>query len=490
MTNPINILSSLDDHSEYTDKIKETLDILPSLMQKLPFQTFNKYFVYHFDHEAVFKNWQPTRFQNTLEGIWERNYKSCVLAPRSHLKTSTVLNYILNKVYIRRHPLEINYYHLNESVASEKFSKLLHIIENNPILGASFHPEKARKWSQKGIELYDGTIIKPLSYGQGVRGKHPHMIVLDDVIDTSVIYSDLKNRKSIEKFYTDIYPMITKLDSTKKIIVIGTAQRKDDLYHSLPNDFVFKSFQAVLSDAKKEVLSPELFSYDSLMKLKGNISFKYGERFWLKEYMNIPFEAMGLIIKPEWIKEYYQLPQNLTIFQGWDLAVGKDLDKGDWTVCVTIGIEYPSDNQNKLRIYVLDVYKERIDFGSRLNAIQTQHAKWKPNIIGIEDVAFQYDTIQTLTQQTALPIQGVKPLTNKIQSFRAELAPYFENSQIYIKPEMLDFKNELLSLPSGQFDDQADALKIAIKASLEAKGETIIMPMDNMITAGWLDRTW
>lgn len=469
---------------DYAEKISEVLTVLPSLVKKISLQEFNKFLVYNFDQEAKIKKWQPTNFQNILEDIWDSNIKSCVLAPRSHLKTSTVLSYLIKKVYTRQYPLEINYYHLTGNAAGEKFAKLLRTIENNPLLAAAFRPEKAKQWTKNAIELEDGTLIKPLSFQQGVRGKHPHIIVLDDVIDASVVYSEVKNKKAIEKFYADIYPMITKVDEGKKIIVIGTAQRKDDLYHMLPSDFAFKTFQAVLSDEKKEILSPELFTYEELMKLKADISFRFGERFWLKEYMNMPFEAMGLIIKPEWIKEYYQTPTNLTIFQGWDLAVGRDLEKGDWTVCITIGVEY----KERIKIYILDIFRERINFGSRLNEIQKQYNKWKPSSIGIEDVAFQYDTIQTLQQATMLPILGVKPIINKVQSFQAELAPYFENGQIYIKPEMSDFRTELLSLPIGQYDDQADALKIAIKAALLQPATSFIMGTGGMITAGWLDR--
>lgn len=460
--------------------ITQSMNFLPSIVNELPLAAFVNLFVYRFDEEALIKSWQSTQFQNTLENIWEQNAKSCVLAPREHLKTSTVLYYLLKKIYTRNHPLEIDYYHLSGSLAEEKFHKLIRIIESNPFLRVNMKPEKAKIWSGKGIELFDGTVIKPLSYQQGVRGKHPHIIVLDDVIDPTVMYSDTKNRKSIEKFYEDIYPMISKQDKEKKIIVIGTVQRKDDLYHSLPEDFRQYTFQAITNKEQQNVLSPELFTFDELMKLKQNISQKFGEKFWDKEYMNMPFEAMGMIIKPEWIQTFSQRPEKLNIYQGWDLAVGKDLDKGDWTVCVTIGIV----EENPIKIYILDVYRDRIDFGARIIKIKEKYQEWHPFIIGIEEVTFQYDTIQYLKQQNyTLPIQGVKAITNKIQSFQVELAPYFENRQIFLPYQQESLKQELLSLPVGQFDDQADALKIAIKAAnLQPRGGyTIIGGFGNPI---------
>jgi predicted phage terminase large subunit-like protein len=175
--------------------------------------------------------------------------------------------------------------------------------------------------------------------------------------------------------------------------------------------------------------------------------------------------AQGLIFKAEDIRYYATPPKNLTKFQGWDLAVGKDLEKGDWTVCVTIGVD--SSDKDKVKVYILDIYRARISFGERLRMIGKKFNEFKPQVVGIEEVAFQYDTIQALKDSTLMPILGVKALTNKIQSFQTELAPYFENGQIYIREDMKEFVNELLAIPASEYDDQADALKIAIKTALQ-----------------------
>ncbi len=456
--------------------IKLLIENTKQVVEQMSLADFISCYIYDYDPEAQTRSWRTTQFQNTLEQIWETNRKSCTLAPREHLKTSTVLAYLIKKIYTRKFPLEINYYHLTEDLAIEKFRKLKRVVENNPLLSGNFLIDEKINWKEDLIQLRDGTVIQPMSYKEGSVGKHPHIIVLDDIIDRTVIYSDTQNQKSIDKFYSDIYPQISKVEQDKQIIVIGTAQRKDDLYHSLPGDFVFNVFRAVISDDKQEVLSPELFSYGDLMKIKKDISEKNGERYWLKEYQNSPFEALGLIIRPEWIKRYHQLPtfvnkdgEEVEIktekFQGWDLSVGKDVEKGDWTVGITIAVDRSGD---KPKIYCRDLRRERINFGQRLTAIVEEFNKHKPLLIGVEDVAFQYDTVQTLKEKTLLPIRSIKAIKNKIESFQTELSPYFENSQIYIPygEEWDQFVNELLSLPAGEFDDRADALKIAIKTAL------------------------
>lgn len=451
-----------------------------SLSEHMELSAFSQNFVYDYDSEADLKGWKPISFQDTLESIWEDNIKSCVLAPREHLKTSTALNWIIKKVFTRKYPIEINYYHLSDELAAEKFRKLQRIVESNLILSSSFDIARAKSWSEQKIELSDGTIIQPLSYQQGVVGKHPHIIILDDVIDRRVIYSDQLNQKAIDKFYSDIYPMISKFDQDKRIIVIGTAQRKDDLYHKLPKDFHFEVFKAVIDEESQQVLCPELFSYSDLMKIKTDISSKHGEKYWLKEYMNTPFEAMGLIIKPDWIKRYSKLPEkrvnsngeeeiiNYETYTGWDLSVGKDIEKGDWTVGMTIKIDRGGD---KVKIYLHSYRRGRWDFGTRLKMVVDDFGDNTPQIIGIEEVAFQYDTVKTLQDQTMLPVRGVKAIHNKTESFQVELSPYFENLQVYI-PEGDEWDivvQELLALPVGEFDDIGDALKIAIKTALLQK---------------------
>lgn len=424
-----------------------------------------------YDPEAVNKKWNLVPLQDTYFDIWENNPKSCTKAPREHLKTTSVVQYLIKKIFERKYPLEINYFHLNADIAKEKLRKLQQAIERNPIFREDFKIDEARSWKDGELRLADGTQVQSNGFLSGAVGKHPHIIVLDDVIDQEVIYSDVKNDKAIRKFYSDIYPMITNAGEDKKIIIIGTAQREDDLYEKLPTDFANKTFDIILNEENQEVLEPALFTWEQVMKVKKDMSEMYGERFFDKEYRNRPFSAMGMIIDPSWIKYYDEINENeLQIYQGWDLGVGKDVDKGDWTAGATVGIKKIED---KINIYILEIYRARIPFGQRLNAIVDMASKYNPLAIGVENNVFQYDTVQTLQKQTNLPIHGIKTVTNKVQKFRSELAPHFENGKVYIKRDMIDLRKELLSLPVGVNDDMCDSITLAISTSSQFGGEVL-----------------
>lgn len=451
---------------QYLQKNSDEIDVLLQNVTLastgLTLSQFQQLYVDDYDLEAQQKHWRQVPLQDTYAQIWDNNQKSVTQAPREHLKTTTALTYIIKKLFERQFPLEVDYFHLNKDIAIEKIRKLQLIIERNPILSMQFQLDKAKNWKDGEIRLLDGTTIKAMGWMEGAVGKHPHIIILDDVIDISVVYSDVKNEKAIRKFYSEIYPMITKLTPEKRIIVIGTAQREDDLYAKLPADFVRNTYQAFLDGDETKQLEPALFSVEELLKIKSDISKEFGEKFWLKEYMNVPFSAMGMIIKPTWIRTYAQAPKTVKIFQAWDLSVGKKIEEGDWTAGCTIGTTVVDQ---LLLIYVLDIMRARIPFAERLKAIVSYANKWNPLKIAVEDNTFQYDTVQTLKRQTNLPIVGVTAIKNKIERFQTELAPHFENGKVLIGADMVDLKQELLALPAGKFDDMSDALTTAIKVS-------------------------
>lgn len=150
----MNDFAYLLDQNERNEAIKKHGPALTALVaqvasasEHMELSAFSQNFVYDYDSEADLKGWKPTAFQNVLESVWENNIKSCVLAPREHLKTSTALNWIIKKVFTRKYPIEINYYHLSDELAAEKFRKLQRIVESNLILSSSFDIANARSWS-------------------------------------------------------------------------------------------------------------------------------------------------------------------------------------------------------------------------------------------------------------------------------------------------------------------------------------------------------
>lgn len=385
-----------------------------------------------------------------------------IKAPRSHLKTFFFFEARALQLCKFNKDIEIRYFTGSDSIAVEKldhikqFAKLPYF--QDLLKGAEINNRTELKFSGNQRIYVQG-------FGSKLRGGHPDYLILDDVIDSQVIYSDEQNKKSKERLAAEILPMA---EARTQISIIGTLQREDDLYsvnwaevlEDKARHWISKSYDAIVDEEKKLTLFPEKWGWDALMAKKKEITLLAGEKWFEKEYRNRAVNLIGEIIKTEWRKFYDVLPTGLTILQGWDLSVGKDPDKGDWTACITFGYD------NQRNIYILDVFRARIDFSKRLKAVCNLAAIHKPHKIKVEENVFQADTVQVLKSQTALPITGVKTTVNKVQKFNEMLVPLFENGKVFFKrgdPMQELFWRELCSLPRGAFDDMADCFCIGLK---------------------------
>ena len=420
----------------------------------LPF--FIREEIYKYDKRAQEEHWRLGKLHSEWNDIINQHQNIIIKAPRDHLKTFFFSeSYPLRRLRYNSED-EIQLFSKTDKLAVRILDRIKKRIEKNPNLqylggkGADF-------WSKTEIRCSNGATMYAQGFWSSIRGGHPKLIILDDVIDSQVIYSDEQNEKAKERLASEILPMA---EPDTQIIIVGTLQREDDIYSVKGENFFNKTYDAIVDEKNHITLFPEKWDWERLMKRKAEITELKGEKWFLKEYRNMPVRLIGEIIKREWIQFYDEAPEGLSVYQGWDLSVGKDPEKGDYTACITIGID------EKDNIYVLDVYRDRIDFPTRLRKVVEFAQRWKPKRIGIESNTFQADSVQVLKSNTNLPIEGIKTTENKIRKFNEELAPLFENGKVFFRrgDSMQEvFINELLSLPRGEFDEMCDGLCIAIK---------------------------
>ena len=384
-----------------------------------------------------------------------------IKAPRFHLKTFFFFE--ANALNICRHNagVEIQYFTGSDDLAIKKLGNIREYAQLPYFIKML---EGADVNNKSSITFNNGSSIYVQGYGSRVRGGHPDWIILDDVIDSQVLYSEEANKKSKERLASEILPMAGK---HTKIIIIGTLQKDNDLYSidwgsSLSRKSINKAYDAITDEEKHLTLFPEVWDWDSLMAKKDDVVKASGLQWFNKEYRNMPTNLLGEIIKPEWKQTYTELPSDIVKTTGWDLAVGKDIESGDYTAKVTIGYQKATGN-----IYIIDVYRARIDFGNRIRQMIDQGRREKPYKIQVEDNTFQADTVQQAKRNAPdLTIRGIKTTTNKVEKFVETLEPLFENKKVFLKEgdSMQEtFWEELCSLPRGAHDDMADALCIALK---------------------------
>jgi predicted phage terminase large subunit-like protein len=422
------------------------------------------------NEKATRQGWKVGKLHEEWNEHWHTYQCLRIIAPRDHLK-SFFWSEALALRWAKENPDgQIQIYRKTEKLGIQtldrikKWSKIPYFrdLRNKSVLD-----NKTQLRFGNGSEIFVG------GYGTAGRGGHPQLIILDDVIDTDVIYSDEQNQKSKERFASEILPMA---EPDTRIVMIGTVQREDDLYsidlssieEEGADDGLFAhhwgsfTYDAVVSEEKQITLFPEKWSWQALMRKKREIVAISGLQWFLKEYRNQPVAKGGAIIKPEWIKYYKkgQEPKNLTIYSGWDLSTGKKIDEGDFTAKSTVGVTDLGD------IYIKSMLNERLGFALRVRALIDHGLIDKPRNIRIEDNTFQNDTVQTAKRNSALPIEGTTTTKNKIQKFREEVAPLFENGKVWVcedDPVQKKFVEQLLALPFGKYDDLVDAFNLSTK---------------------------
>jgi len=435
----------------------QTASDIQEAIYKYKLTSFIENEIYPFYPQALSNQWRLGALHREWDKLVVDHDRIRILAPRDHLKTFYFsVAYLLYRLkHIEGD--EIYLFSKTDKQAIKILDMIKRAIRSNPYLQTLAKGKDVDFWTKKELRTSIGSTIYAQGYNTAIRGAHPKMILLDDVIDTQVVYSDEQNTKTIERYLGDILPLA---EPDTQIIIVGTLQHEADLYHSLdPDIYALRTYSAIIDEAKKQTLYPEKWNWEQLMKRKKEISYTFGERFFLREYCNIPMQLTGEIIKKEWLKFYRasELPDG-TDYIGVDLSVGKDPTKGDFTAIVVFRYTKNGD------YYIRHVFRARMTFAKRLKKVWEIYKAY-PNIkkVRMENNTFQNDSVQVLKKDTSMPIEGIKTSKNKEQKFAEDLAPIFENGKVHILEGAEwghEFINELLSLPRGSHDDQADALVI------------------------------
>lgn len=140
-------------------------------------------------------------------------------------------------------------------------------------------------------------------------------------------------------------------------------------------------------------------------------------------YFDAPI-GLELGVRSDFIREWIE-SRGMLIAQGWDTAMSASVTS-DWSVCATIGM-VPCSQFHREKdaiilkechahydVYVLSVYRARLDIGDLANAVQEQALIWNPQKIVIEKKASGTSVIQALVN-SGLPIEGVPAEENKLQ---------------------------------------------------------------------------
>ncbi|MFC3833088.1 MULTISPECIES: hypothetical protein [Deinococcus] len=435
---------------------------------------------------------------------FETYTKVMLLAPREHLKSSTLTAYLLWKV-LYNPELRILIVTISDSLASGMLNRVKTILETNPRIKKLFGDVKGNGiWGAEGLTLkrknvYTEPTIKAIGVGTAAVGSRCDLLICDDLTDSQKADSPAERLKLSERFFGELSSLVFAGGRT---IVLGTRKSKDDLYSEILGN---KSFYSIVQSAIQshsleeleyeyirdandvivdvaikteavEVLDPIRWPLQRLLLRRAET----GSTLFLREYQNDISSFKGAFLKPEWLRLAEEIPpwKELNIYMGVDLAISEK-QTADFTVITSIG-----HHRKTNRIYLLRMHRGRHDFPTTLENIQGEFNYWKdkgvrPLKITVESNAAQKATYQMLFKTSNLPV--IPSHTSKGKESRMTLlAPYFENKRITLSPDFDPegvFKTEWSAFPNARVhDDSLDAVEIALRPILSGgkSGQVVI----------------
>jgi len=324
------------------------------------------------------------------------------------------------------------------------------------------------------------------SVGGTLTGRGADYIISDDPIKPEDANSDTIREKTNDWYGSTLYSRLNNKNEGKIIVVMQRLHDEDFTGYLLQTDSSFKHIKIpaiaeedeswtvkdrIIGKEKTFIrkkgypLHPAREDLSKLLEAKNNM----GEYDFAGQYQQNPSPREGGLIKAHYFKFYNrdELLKNIEkgetiikdIVQSWDTA-NKIEEHNDYSACITALID------KKGTIYLLDVYREKLEFPDLIRKVVEKHDHAKQKYMHsvtllIEDQASGTSLIQELKNSYKLYPEGIKPEYDK-KSRLISVSYLIENGKCQFPNNnphwWLDFEQELLRFPKTKHDDQVDAL--------------------------------
>jgi predicted phage terminase large subunit-like protein len=357
---------------------------------------------------------------------------------------------------------------------SEKLARDCRTIMTAPWYKAIFSTRLSnqRQSVQEFVTTRQGSRLAT-SVGGMLTGRGADLIVVDDPAKPEEAISD-SQRKRVNDWYDST--LLSRLNDkrTGRIVIIMQRLHEDDLVGHvsaldswkilrLPavaeqdEEYEFDTFHGRRRVIRRagEPLHAAREPLSVLHKIRATV----GEFNFAGQYLQAPIPLGGGMVKKEWFKNYGpgDLPERFDqIVQSWDTG-NKPSELNDFSVCTTWGVRSG-------RIYLLDVFRKRMEYPDLKRAVRAQAELHKATVILIEDRASGTQLIQEGIAEGIYAITRYVPEGDKQMRLYAQTAT-IENGFVYLPREarwLAEYVHELSTFPRGKFDDQVDSTSQAL----------------------------
>jgi predicted phage terminase large subunit-like protein len=299
--------------------------------------------------------------------------------------------------------------------------------------------------------------------GGPITGRGADLLLIDDPIKGLEDANSESYRRQLHQWFESV--AYTRLQPEGAVVIISTRWHMDDLAGWLLREHPEERWTVLNLPAIAEVdegwrnegdaLWPAKFGVKTLAKIREQV----GGATWASLYMQRPAAAEGAIFQRSWWR--YHTPATLParfeqIVVSLDCAF-KTGSSNDYSVGLVLGV-------SEVGYYVLDLWRDRVEFPELLRAVEMLGLRWRPDRILIEDAASGQSLIQQLQTSSRLPIDAVKVDRDKVSRSFA-VTPLIEAGRVFLPEDaewLADFLEEVSSFPAAPHDDMVDALSQAL----------------------------
>jgi predicted phage terminase large subunit-like protein len=413
---------------------------------------------------------EPAVFHKELYQTLLTEQYAAIAAPREHAKSTCVsVIFVLYCVCykLRRFIVLISD---TQPQAALQLAAVKEELESNAELIADFgNLVGDKKWDINDCRTTTGITLAARGAGQSLRGLRfrlyrPDLVVCDDMENEE----DVNNPDTRDKLERWFVGTVLNLGKKCQVFVIGTILHYDGLLAKLLDPEKFKKFvkhryQAVDEEWTPEsVLWPAKWDIQSLREKEDVI----GSVMFNQEFRNLPISESTQIFKEEWIVRHAFRREELAAKNTFkvtynDPAISQKAT-ADYFASVTVDI----DEQGFL--YVSRAEQDRMPFTKQVDFILRRADEEQPQVIGIEEQAYQAALKQAIDEASRLSgrylnVVGVSNLTDKFLRI-SSISPLVENGTIRfcLDGTQKTLISQLLFLGKIK-DDLADALQGAVQ---------------------------
>ena len=307
------------------------------------------------------------------------------------------------------------------------------------------------------------------SIGGTLTGRGADLIIVDDPLKAEEAMSEAARKRVIDWYAGTLVSRLNDKENGPIIVIMQRLHENDLAGHLLGHggwehldlpaialdDTAIPLGQGKMKMRKVgDLLHPERESKDVLDRIKAEV----GSLMFSCQYQQRPIPLEGNLIRRDWFRSYDHLPQQNSvarIVQSWDIAMMTG-SANDYSVCTSWMVI-------KADYYLIDVFRARLQYPDLRRQIASLATRHGAGTILIENagpgMALLQDLWRDLPPGMTRPI-GRKPEGSKADRMVAQSA-MIEAGHVYLPKEAdwLDsFLLELLAFPSGQYDDQVDAV--------------------------------